>query len=63
MGMTNKNRFPMINVTAGIPALGLKAGLRVYTLGSGADAQLLFSMRLWLAASQRQHRLARCAAH
>lgn len=63
MPMTNRNRFSIINATAGIPALGLRAGLRVYTLGSGADAHLLFSMRLWLAASQRQQRLARCAAH
>lgn len=63
MGMTNKNRFSIVNATAGIPALGLKAGLRVYTLGSGADTQLLFSMRLRLAAAQRQERLARCAAH
>jgi len=60
--MTNKNRQSLISAVAGIPALGLKAGLRVYTLGTGADTQLLFSMRLWLAAAQRQERLARCAA-
>jgi hypothetical protein len=63
MGMNNMNRVSIINAVAGIPALGLKAGFRVYTLGSGADTQLLFSMRLWLAAAQRQERLARCAAH
>ena len=63
MGMTNKNRHSLINATAGIPSLGFKAGLRVYTLGTGADTQVLFSMRLWLAAAQSQERLARCAAY
>ena len=60
--MTNKNRQSIISAVAGIPSLGLKAGLRVYTLGTGADTQLLFSMRLWLAAAQRPERLARGAA-
>jgi len=51
-----------MSARAGIPGLGVNARLRVYTLGTGTDTQLLFSMRLWLAAAQRQARLARCAA-
>jgi len=53
IGMTNKNGRSLFSARAGIPGLGIKAGLRVYTLGTGADAQLLFSMRVWHEAARR----------
>ncbi|HAT71940.1 MAG TPA: hypothetical protein DCS63_03910 [Elusimicrobia bacterium] len=61
--MTNKNKQSLFSARAVLPGLGAGARLRLYTLGLGADREMLFSMRLWYAAAQRQERLARCAAY
>ncbi len=55
------NRRSIISGKASILGGRLKASFRVYTLGSGADADLHFSLRLWQAAAQRQAQLSRCA--
>ncbi|OGS11847.1 MAG: hypothetical protein A2234_01745 [Elusimicrobia bacterium RIFOXYA2_FULL_58_8] len=61
MGMTNKTRHSLFNSGAALPGGRYKARLRIYTLGAGADAQVLFSLRLWQAATLRQGRLAETA--
>jgi len=58
MGMTNTNRHSLISLRGAALDGRVKARLRVYSLGRGADAQLFFSMRLWQAAADRQARLA-----
>ena len=59
--MTNLKRNSLFSAAAGIFGGRYRARLRIYTLGDGADARLLFSMRLWQAAAQRQARLAASA--
>jgi len=56
--MTNRTRHSLFSAQGGILGGRLKARLLVYTLGTGGDAQLFFSMRLWQAAGLRQARLA-----
>ena len=63
IGMTNKNKHSLFSARAVWPGGGAGASLRVYTLGRGADKDVFFSMRLWLASAQRQERLARCPAY
>lgn len=63
IGMNNKNKNSLFSARAALPGGGAGARLRVYTLGHGADKELLFSMRLWYAAGQRQERLARLMAY
>jgi len=60
MGMNNKTRHSIFSARAGLPGR-MRARLRVYTLGRGADAQLLFSLRLWQAATLHQEQQARLA--
>ncbi|OGR40673.1 MAG: hypothetical protein A2X35_09495 [Elusimicrobia bacterium GWA2_61_42] len=57
-----KNKHSLFSARAALPGGRTGARLRFYTLGSGADKQLLFSMHLWHAAAQRQERLARLTA-
>lgn len=56
--MTNTKRNSLFSARAGILGGRYRARLRIYTLGDGADARLLFSMRVWKAAVLRQARLA-----
>jgi hypothetical protein len=63
--MKNKTHNSIFSARGGLLGGRVKASLRVYTLGEGAEADLYFSMRLWHAAGLRQERLARgmeCAA-
>ncbi|PJA17834.1 MAG: hypothetical protein COX65_00430 [Elusimicrobia bacterium CG_4_10_14_0_2_um_filter_56_8] len=63
MGMTNKNRRSIISARAGLLGGRFKSRLRVYTLGTGEDGSLYFSLRLWQAATERQEQLSRSAAY
>jgi hypothetical protein len=63
--MKTKKHSSIFSARTGILGGKVRASLRLYTLGEGADAELLFSIRLWHAAALRQERLARgmeCAA-
>lgn len=65
IGMKNKNHNSIFSARAGALGGRIRASLRIYTVGDGADSDVLFSMRLWYAAGLRQERLARdmeCAA-
>ncbi|MCM2268456.1 MAG: hypothetical protein NDI60_11875 [Elusimicrobiales bacterium] len=57
--MTNTNRHSWLSWKGALPGGG--ARLRVYTLGTGGNAETYFSLKLWYAAAQRQERLARLA--
>jgi len=57
--MTNKERKSIISARAGLPGGRFKVRLRVYTLGTGEDSSIYFSLRLWQAAAERQAQLAR----
>ncbi|MDP2864855.1 MAG: hypothetical protein Q8O90_01265 [Elusimicrobiota bacterium] len=59
MDMNNNNRKSMISARAGFLGGRFRARLRVYTLGTGEDASVYFSLRLWQAATQRQEQLSR----
>ena len=59
MDMNNNNRKSIISARAGFLGGKFKARLRVYTLGTGEDASVYFSLHLWQAATQRQAQLAR----
>ncbi|HCC46715.1 MAG TPA: hypothetical protein DEQ38_01140 [Elusimicrobia bacterium] len=61
--MTNKNRRSLLSAQAGAFGGRLRGSLRVYALGGGADTDIYFSFRLWLAAAQRQQRLSGQAAY
>jgi len=63
MSMANKNRSSIISARAGLLGGRFKARLRVYTLGTGEDSSLYFSLHLWQAATARQAQLSRCAAY
>jgi hypothetical protein len=55
--MTNKTHRSIISARG--TALGgrLNGSLRVYSLGGSPNGDIYFSLKLWLAAAQRQRRL------
>ena len=61
--MTNTNRKSIISARAGLLGGRFKARLRVYTLGTGEEASLYFSLHLWQAATEKQAQLSRCATY
>ncbi len=63
IGMENKNHRTLISARAGFLGGRFRGSLRVYTLGTGGDASVYFSLRLWQAAAERQARLSGGAAY